>query len=208
MSVNRRRSRPGLDSAGPWRPRPPKSIPATRARPSADCGRATPARAESEPHMRRADLARTWGRRSDPQPVQVPDKARHRRGAGAGPERPGLHRTGGWSATSPTYLPACPAGGLYLATVIDLHTLEVIGHAMAGHIRAELVRDALDLSIRRGLIGDELLSHVAKRRHYRAYADSRSGLEPTQRGSPSVLLVVVTGMPPGDPSRQSHAHRQ
>ncbi|MEU4674949.1 IS3 family transposase [Amycolatopsis sp. NPDC023774] len=55
-----------------------------------------------------------------------------------------------------TYLPT-QQGWLYLATVIDLHTREVIGHAMAEHMRAELVRDALDLAVQRGLIGDDAI---------------------------------------------------
>jgi transposase InsO family protein len=33
-----------------------------------------------------------------------------------------------------------------MATVIDLHTREVIGHAMAGHMRAQLVSDAITLA--------------------------------------------------------------
>jgi transposase InsO family protein len=41
-----------------------------------------------------------------------------------------------------TYLPT-GEGWLYLATVIDLHTREVIGHAMAGHMRAGLACDAI-----------------------------------------------------------------
>ncbi len=53
-----------------------------------------------------------------------------------------------------TYLPT-REGWLYLATVIDLHSREVVGHSMAEHMRAELVRDALDLAVRRGLIRDD-----------------------------------------------------
>lgn len=44
--------------------------------------------------------------------------------------------------------------------MIDLHNREVIGHAMAGHMRAELVRDALDLAVRRGLTSDDAISHA------------------------------------------------
>jgi transposase InsO family protein len=46
-----------------------------------------------------------------------------------------------------TYLPT-EQGWLYLATVIDLHTREVVGHAMAEHMRAELVCDAIELAAR------------------------------------------------------------
>jgi hypothetical protein len=53
-----------------------------------------------------------------------------------------------------TYLPT-EEGWLYLATTIDLHNREVVGHAMAEHMRTELVRDAIELAHRRGLIQPE-----------------------------------------------------
>ena len=43
-----------------------------------------------------------------------------------------------------TYLPT-QEGWLYLATTIDLFNREVIGHAMAGHMRADLVCRAVRL---------------------------------------------------------------
>jgi transposase InsO family protein len=64
-----------------------------------------------------------------------------------------------------TYLPT-QQGWLYLATVIDLHTREVIGHAMAEHMRADLVCDALDLAVRRGLIGPEAIFHADRGSQY------------------------------------------
>lgn len=39
--------------------------------------------------------------------------------------------------------------------MIDLHSREVVGHAMADHMRAELVRDTLDLAVKRGLISGD-----------------------------------------------------
>jgi transposase InsO family protein len=39
-----------------------------------------------------------------------------------------------------------------LPTVIDLCNREVIGHAMAEHMRAELVCKAVDLAYKRGLV--------------------------------------------------------
>ena len=39
-------------------------------------------------------------------------------------------------------------GWLYLATVIDCFNKEVIGYAMADHMRTELVTDALDMAVR------------------------------------------------------------
>ena len=56
------------------------------------------------------------------------------------------------------YLPT-QEGWLYLATVIDLHNREVVGHAMAGHMRAELVCDAITLAARRGLLGQNAIFH-------------------------------------------------
>lgn len=46
-----------------------------------------------------------------------------------------------------TYIPT-DEGWLYLATVIDLCTRKVIGHAMADHLRASLPIDALDMALR------------------------------------------------------------
>ncbi|WIX93441.1 DDE-type integrase/transposase/recombinase [Amycolatopsis sp. DG1A-15b] len=50
-------------------------------------------------------------------------------------------------------------GWLYLATVIDLHTREVVGHAMAEHMRTDLVCDAIDLAAARRLISDNAVYH-------------------------------------------------
>jgi transposase InsO family protein len=50
-------------------------------------------------------------------------------------------------------------GWLYLATVIDLHSREVVGHAMAEHMRAELVCQAVELATARGLISPDAVFH-------------------------------------------------
>nr|WP_233595116.1 IS3 family transposase [Amycolatopsis sp. WAC 04169] len=50
-------------------------------------------------------------------------------------------------------------GWLYLATVIDLHTREIVGHAMAEHMRTDLVCDAIDLAAARGFINDDAVFH-------------------------------------------------
>jgi transposase InsO family protein len=57
-----------------------------------------------------------------------------------------------------TYLPT-QEGWLYLATTIDLFNREVVGHAMAEHMRAELVADAVDLAHRRGLVEHGAIFH-------------------------------------------------
>lgn len=50
-------------------------------------------------------------------------------------------------------------GWLYLATVIDCATKEVIGYAMAEHMRAQLVCDALDMAFRNHNIHDGAVFH-------------------------------------------------
>ena len=59
-----------------------------------------------------------------------------------------------------TYLPTAE-GWLYLAIVIviDLFNEEVIGHAMAEHMRAGLVCKAVDLAYKRGLVEPKAIFH-------------------------------------------------
>lgn len=64
-----------------------------------------------------------------------------------------------------TYLPTAESW-LYLATTIDLHTREVIGHAMAAHMRAELVTDAVTLAHRRGLVDPHAIFHSDRGSQY------------------------------------------
>jgi transposase InsO family protein len=64
-----------------------------------------------------------------------------------------------------TYLPT-GEGWLYLATVIDLHTREVVGHAMAEHMRASLVGEAVELACRRGLTRPGAIFHSDRGAQY------------------------------------------
>jgi transposase InsO family protein len=64
-----------------------------------------------------------------------------------------------------TYLPT-QEGWLYLATTIDLHNREVVGHAMAEHMRTELVCDAIELAHRRGLIQPGAVFHSDRGSQY------------------------------------------
>jgi putative transposase len=57
-----------------------------------------------------------------------------------------------------TYIPTWE-GWLYLATVIDLCTKEVVGWAMADHMRAELVCDALTMASNHRPIAEGALFH-------------------------------------------------
>ncbi|OLZ42809.1 IS3 family transposase [Amycolatopsis keratiniphila] len=68
-------------------------------------------------------------------------------------ERPGQRFVG-----DITYLPTFQ-GWLYLATVIDLHNREIVGHAMAEHLRTDLVCDAIALATARGLIRPGAVFH-------------------------------------------------
>jgi transposase InsO family protein len=51
------------------------------------------------------------------------------------------------------------AGWWYLAPVIDLATREVVGYAMADHHRAELVADALKMTVGRGALKPGCIAH-------------------------------------------------
>ena len=64
-----------------------------------------------------------------------------------------------------TYLPTAE-GWLYLATTIDLFNREVVGHAMAEHMRAELICDALRLAHRRGLVRRNAIFHSDRGSQY------------------------------------------
>jgi putative transposase len=50
-------------------------------------------------------------------------------------------------------------GWLYLATVIDCFNKEVIGYAMADHMRTELVTDALDMAARNRTLAEACIMH-------------------------------------------------
>ena len=60
-----------------------------------------------------------------------------------GSRRP--HRMSCGAATSPT----CPTGEgwLYVASVLDLGSRRLLGYSMAGHMRTELVADALEMAV-------------------------------------------------------------
>lgn len=64
-----------------------------------------------------------------------------------------------------TFLPTLQ-GWWHLATVIDLATREVIGYAMAGHHRAELVVDALKMAAGRGGLQAGCIMHSDRGSEY------------------------------------------
>jgi transposase InsO family protein len=75
-------------------------------------------------------------------------------------------------------------GRLYLATVIDLHNREVIGHALSAHPTTGLVTEAIDLAAARGLISPNAVFHSDRGTQYTAHAfrDALTG----QRMRPSI----------------------
>jgi transposase InsO family protein len=64
-----------------------------------------------------------------------------------------------------TYLPTAE-GWLYLATTIDLYNREVVGYAIAEHMRAELVCDAVTMAHRAGLIDPDAIMHSDRGSQY------------------------------------------
>jgi transposase InsO family protein len=75
------------------------------------------------------------------------------------------------------------SGWWYLSTVIDLYNREVVGYAMASHLRASLVTDAVDLAVMRGLVNRDAVFHSDRGSQYtsRDMADCLAGHE--MRGS-------------------------
>lgn len=57
-------------------------------------------------------------------------------------------------------------GWLYLAVVIDLFSRRVVGWAMAEHIRAELVSDALRMAVHNRRPGEGLIFHSDRGSQY------------------------------------------
>lgn len=57
-------------------------------------------------------------------------------------------------------------GWLYLATIIDCFNREVIGYAMADHMRTELVTDALDMAARNHTLEPRCIMHTDRGTQY------------------------------------------
>ena len=63
------------------------------------------------------------------------------------------------AATHNTYIPTWQ-GWLYLASVIDCCTKECIGYALADHMRADLVIDALQMAARNHTLANGAIFHT------------------------------------------------
>jgi putative transposase len=68
-----------------------------------------------------------------------------------------------------TYLPTWQ-GFLYLAAVVDVFSRAVVGWAMAGHLRTELILDAVDMAIARRRPADGLIHHSDRGTQYTSIA--------------------------------------
>ncbi len=75
-------------------------------------------------------------------------------------ERPGIKVVG-----DITYIRTWQ-GWLYLALLIDCCTREVIGYAMADHLRTELVLDAVDMAIRNRRLDADCITHSDRGTQY------------------------------------------
>ena len=64
-----------------------------------------------------------------------------------------------------TYIPTWE-GWLYLATIIDCFNKEIIGYAMADHLRTELVTDALTMATRNHILEPDCVMHTDRGTQY------------------------------------------
>lgn len=75
-----------------------------------------------------------------------------------------------------TYVPTW-AGFLYVAVVVDAFSRSVVGWSMAGHLRTELILDALDMAIARRRPGEGLIHHSDRGTQYTSLAFGRRARE-------------------------------
>ena len=75
-----------------------------------------------------------------------------------------------------TYLPTWQ-GWLYLATVIDCHTKACIGYALAEHLRADLVIDALQMAARNYTLADGAIFHSDRGTQYTSQSFAEAAAE-------------------------------
>jgi putative transposase len=80
-----------------------------------------------------------------------------------------------------TYIPTW-AGWLYLATVIDCFNKEVIGYAMADHMRTSLVSDALGMAARNHSLAAECIFHSDRGTEYTRNTPQQNSLRTSPRG--------------------------
>lgn len=84
-----------------------------------------------------------------------------------------------------TYVPT-RGGWLYLAFALDAYSRRVVGWSMAGHVRTELVTDALSMAVARRKPGSGLIHHSDRGTQYTSVEFGRalgeSGILPSMGG--------------------------
>ena len=78
-------------------------------------------------------------------------------------ERPGVKLVG-----DITYIPTWQ-GWLYLATVLDCHTKQVVGYAMGDHYRTPLIVEAIEMAVNNGLVSEGAVFHSDRGSNYTSY---------------------------------------
>ena len=115
-----------------------------------------------------------------------------------------------------TYLPVGDRGFLYLATVLDLHSRRLAGYAIAEHMRAELVIDALAAAQRtRGSL-DGAIMHTDHGAQYTskafaaacATAGVRQSMSPVGSCRQRRRRVVQRHLQTRDAARPTRVHRR
>lgn len=129
-----------------------------------------------QPQAGRQTHAGVRNPRGPPAPSAPHHRPRPGRGQGTGPDRPRLHRRKPeHEVRRRHHLPAHRRGKFcYLATVIDLASRRLAGWAIADHMRADLVTDALAAAIRtRGSLAGSIM-HTDHGAQYtsRAFAEA------------------------------------
>lgn len=75
-------------------------------------------------------------------------------------------------ATDITYIPT-HEGWLYLAVVMDLYSRRIVGWSMAGHMRTEFVRSALEMAIGNRKPAEKILHHSDRGSQYASWEYQR-----------------------------------
>src|SRR3954471_22144744 len=102
-----------------------------------------------------------------------------------------------------SYIPT-DEGFLYLAAIKDMATRQIVGWAMADHLRAELCIDALVMALQRFQPGPGLIHHTDRGAQYASCAYrvvlERHGIQPSmsRRGKCLDNAPMESGLPPGE----------
>ena len=98
-------------------------------------------------------------------------------------------------------------GWLYVATVLDLCTKELIGYAIAPHMRASLAVEAITVAHRAGLVAGNAIMHTDRGSQYHAtsYRDALGRLEIRQSTSRTGSCLDGAAAESSPPSRRRSA---